>query len=553
MKSLILVLLMSVSSFALPPFAERTLKPAPPTYSGSWIWTDTSLAKWFAERHVMALGTGPNLALTISKMKSVNPDIKVALYVTFVPDAADTVIYKNIAQTLGIDFEKCIIRTGPNVGDSVRVRVNDNGTSGFARYVTTKGGNNILLQPGYTNTQTRFVWDFREPAVGDLLGTRWKQLADAAGCKIVIVDEETISGFTNMAPAGNYPIHYPFRYVSLFTAGSPYSGVNRPWGTFDLPPSRGGDADNTHSYEDIRDSLRLARNGWMARARVRLGDVMYLPNFAAIPTNMGTYSNFENEGRHCAVLCGAYIMGEYSYFYPGADGSESNCNAAIRASYSVKDSAVNFFVMWIRMGQFDLASGISYDQSQFNGLGFGLETIFPGNTSYYHSFCRQNGQTEFSASTLNGVYAEDKNILWDDAFALRYGKPTLVRDTAQKGSDPAGQTYTLHKFNLLKEDNSISTVVVGRYARGTNVSPSTSVNVNLGGSYFEVLPNAAFSSAPVTSTTVKNAQFRVFVADTIYAKGETSIPQPPELLDTLHIKGWFVKDSSFNVIIKKEN
>lgn len=540
------------------------------TYSSSSIWTDDNFRNWYANRYSHAVGTGNSG--DILAMKSINPQMINLVYDVFVLDASDTSDVKQWAQLVGVDFNSLVIRTGPSVGDSVRLRVNDDPAgNGFARWVTTPGGGRIVLQPGYTNAQTRFVWDFRNPLVGAYLAYRWRNLAQSISCDGVMVDEETISGYTNLAPAGNYPIHFPFREISsnLWAAGSPYTSLNRNWGnSFDIPPSRGGDADNVHSYvPDVRDSLNLLRNGWMKVAGDSMAayGLLYSPNFAANPTSLGTYLNFENEGRHAAVLARSYQMGEYSYFYPGGSGSESNCMAAIKACHSVKDSSLDFFVDWVRMGQFDSSSGIGFSRSRMSGLGLWLECLFPGTTRFYFSPCVQNGQVDYGGPrTLGGITAMDSLTMWDNAWTKYFGEPLTTRDsTSSKGTDPAGQSYSVHKTQLMNPQNpsQVLTWVFQRYARGSNFGSGSAVGITLpSGTWYELLPDASTNrnssntarwgspQSGGTSFTLRNSECRIFSSDTLLSNngpsGGTDVTAPAKVNDLGAVPG-----SSFGDII----
>lgn len=513
--------------FLLFPVALATAAPPSPnlrqlrigayTYGGSSIWTSSNQANnaairdWYAKRYSFAMGSGASSKADMAQMKTINPSMKGLIYQLYLPDSNWTTDIKNWCTSKGYNVRDLLLHTRSGTGDSAVCRSNPTNPTGFGRWVTTKPGR-PLLGPGFTVSQTRLLWDFRSPKVGEYLAQRWKAQVAAMGYDGAFVDEEFIIGYTNNSVAGNYCVQAPFRDITkdYWAVGGPYSW-DKPWPT-------------TMTIVQIRDSLRNARNGWQKTAGsiMKSAGYFYAPNFAAIPT--ATYANWEFEGRHAAVLCGSYVIGEYSYFYPSNNGNEPNCNNAVKAMYSIKDSSVNMFVGWIRMGQYDLANGVSYDRSKMNGLGLMLDCTFPGTSTAYFSPCVKNGQVDFKSNreTIANVTVSDTVTMWCYAWGKYFGVPLNTRDTAQKGTDPAGQTYTMHKVKLLDSTKTrTQTLAVGRYARGSNYSlTSTRVAVSLGGTFYELLPSGKFSG-PVTSTAVGNAEWRVFVADTAAANRGT--------------------------------
>lgn len=493
------------------------------TYGGSYIWNSTSLRQWYAERYSFLIGSDNGAASKLNEMRAVNDSMRGLIYDLFVRYTDDTVNLKNWAAQKGYDFDSLILRvknTGP--GDSVVIRVSNISGQGFARYVTTRPGG-ILLAPGYTTAQTRYCFDFRNPKVGEYLADTWKALVEQYGYDGAFIDEECLIGYTNNNPAGLYPLIAAFKDITsdYWLVGSPYSSLQHNWGNdFDLE-----DADNTHSYIDIRDSLRRARDGWMGIAGTMMTSwgYDYAPNFAAHPTN--ALPNWTYEGRRAAQLARSYIMGEYSYFYPGADNYETNCNVAKQAIFSARNDNVKIYLGWIRMGQYDLQQGKSYDRSKMSGLGFMLDMTFPGTSKTYFSPCVKNGQVDvFMNRDVGGTIADDTTTMWCYAWGKYFGVPLATRDSATKGTDPAGQSYTIHKVTLMNPNNTsqVQTLAVGRYARGANFDlASTRVTVALGGNYYELQPSGAWTG-PVSSASVGNSEWRIFAADTTLANNGVS-------------------------------
>lgn len=487
-------------------------------YEGSVIWQNPRMRDWYARRYSFLVGSGDNARSAVAQMRRVNPRLKALVYELFVYPASDTTKLKRWAARKGYDFESLILRVrNRSRSDSVTVRVSDISNSGFGRYVTTRPGG-ILLMPGYTDAQTRFCFDFRNPLVGEYLAETWKSTIEEVNYDGVLVDEEAIIGSSRNAPQGIYPLIAPFRDVTTghWAYGSPYSSLTRSWGqNFDLE-----DANNYFDYTDVRDSLRRARRGWMRTAGRLMKGWGYIcaPNLAAVPTNH--LSNWYGEGIMMTSLAGSIILGEYSYFSPSANGQEDNCNMAVKACHSVRDSAVNVFLGWIRTGQFEKNAGISYERSKMTALGMFLDCYFPGKAKYHFSPSVKNGQVDFLMDReLDGQTADDTTTMWADAWGKYFGIPRATRDTSERGSDPSGQRYTLHRIKLGNPRNpsTVQTVVVGRYARGPNFSTSrTSIRTSLGGTFYQLQPSGRYTG-PVTSASVANAEWHVFVMDTVLA------------------------------------
>ena len=502
-------------------FSQDYLNTCAIIYGSSAQWSNSQMRDWSARNYDMWIGTG-DLA-NINAAKAINPNLKVLVYDLIFRMAPDTVDLKQWCTSKGYNFENFVIRI--KAGDSVNVRPANQGQY-FINFSKTVGPN-LMITSGYNPAQVRFTWDFREPKIGEYLVYKWKQSMDAKNCDGVLADEEIIIGQTNNYIGGLYPLQAPFKDTisSYWAYGSPFRSFTRPWAS-------------TMNIIQVRDSLRRARNGWQKVA----GDLMksmgkiYGANWAGVPGN--ALNNWTYEGKHAAVLQGAYISGEYSYFNPSTDGQETSCLNAVQMCKDIKDSAVTMVVGWTSVGQFPYATGIDFARSKMNALGFWLHCLQPGNSKYYFMPSRQNGQVNFDANpTVNGITAPDSLTLWSYAWKLQYGKPTGMA-TVVTGTDPAGQGYALYRTTLAKNDNTLQTVAVGRYARGANFAAATKVPVILPEPMFEVLENGTFAPTPVTTTDIMNVQWRVFVKDTLAAKGLIAPPPPPvnpPRVDTLYI------------------
>jgi hypothetical protein len=510
------------------------------SYGSADPWNVMWVTKWVAQRYSFVIGTNGVTASRdyLDTMKVYNPSIIVLKYELFVLQAADTAEVKSWAATKGYNFDSLVIRTDSGDEDTVSARASPDGDFLWWRH-TPK--NEIVRFSGFTDAQTRFAWDYRNPKVGEYLAYDWKRKIQITGATTtqfdgVFVDEEQCFGASGQI-SGYRPRMFPFtnNTTTYWLYGSVYSNILRPWGSsFDLE-----DAGTDHSWTDIRDSLRRAREGWMKVAGDSMAawGLIYAPNFATTPVN--NLSNFSLEGRRSAQLARSYIMGEYSYHYPGEPDNYVHCKVSVQACRDVKDDGINFFVNWTRMGQYDLGNGISYDRSKMNGLGHWLNCLHNGTTRYLFSPCRQNGQVYFYGSpvTLNGFTASDTLTHWAYAWGKYFGVPRNTRDTSY-GTDPAGQSYQLWKVTLDDPSNpgTPSAIAVGRYNQGGNEDTSaTSVSVSLGATMFELNANGTYITPAVTSTNIGNAQWKIFVADTVLANaGVASTPSPSLLVDSVH-------------------
>ncbi len=525
----LVLMLGSVVSAANPSPYLKQLRIGCYAYGGSTIWQSSGQAlaptirQWYAQRYAFAMGSGESSASDLVSMRNLNPEMKALVYSLYLVDTTETSTIRSWCAQKGYNFRDLVLHTKTGAGDSAVCRSNPNNPTGFGRWVTTPP-NSPMFGPGFTAAQTRLLWNFRDPRVGEYLGEKWVSEIEALGYDGVFVDEEFIIGYTGNSVSGNFCTQAPFKDTTsdYWLKGGPY----------DYLPSW----PRSMNIVAIRDSLRRARDGWMGTAGSMLKSrgYFYAPNFAAVPV-INNPANWDNEGRHASILCGAYVMGEYSYFYPGADGYESSCNTAVKAVYSVKDSAVNIFLGWIRMGQYDLDQGKSYDRSKMNGLGFMLDATYPGSTQVWFSPCVKNGQVDFKMNreTIGSVasgtpQSYDTTTMWCYAWGKYFGIPKTSRDSSVKGTDGAGQGYTVHKVTMGKPTDTaqVQTLAIGRYARGANFDlTSTRVTVAVPtGTWFELNPNATWTRYTNSTIGIGNAEWRVLVSDTTVANAGTTAP-----------------------------
>ena len=526
----IIIFILSINHFASsfayannPSQYSKQLHIGALAYCSSVIWSNDNLRDWFAERYDWCVGACDSL--DIVAMKAINPNMKVIRYDIFIRMAEDTVNVKNWADSVGVDFESLIIRANTGPGDSLRCRASYYGAGGFNTWRTTQPGG-IMLYSGFTDAQTRFAWDFRNPMVGAYLAYAFRKFANDVGCDGIMMDEEGVVGATGNNTSGLITLQPPFKDInsSYWTAGGPYSWQN-PWSS-------------SLSITQIRDSLKVLRGGWMKT----LGDSMaahgmlVIPNWASSGGPYNSMTNWNNEARHCHVAYtrGA-LMGEYCYYCPSANGQEQWCNNAASACSSVADSSVELWIWPIRAGQFDTSATDSFTiaRARMNALGFMLDCLYPGSTYRFavHPAIKVNF---LLGRWLNGIQLDDTTTNWDYAWGKYFGLPTYERDETTNGVDGVGQSYTIHKIVLKdpRDTTKIQTFVVGRYCRGNNRRKgATSITVDLGGTYYELL-SGGYYSGPVTSTTVANAEWRIFVADTTFANnGPAEDVVPPSDID----------------------
>jgi len=512
------------------------------TYGGSPIWNgNTAERTWYANRYAFCIGSGNNALSNITAMKAINPTLKALVYDLFVLQAPDSLLVKNWAISKGYNFDSLVLRVkNTSPADSVRLRVQDFNTTGHGRFVTTQPGG-ILLQPGYTDAQTRFSWDFRNPKVGEYLAERWKALAEGMGYDGVMCDEECIIGYTNNAPSGLFPLMSPLKDIipSLWSYGSPYTSLTRNWGNaFDLE-----DADAVNSYVDVRDSLRRARDGWMKVA----GDLMrsyglqYAPNFAALPASH--LVNWNGEGRHCAVLAGAYVMGEYSYVVPCNPSQLDHCLAMMNALYSVKDSNLQMYPGWITGGDLNVSAGMDIERIKNISLGYMLVCNFRGSTTYNFSLAQRVGQVYW----WGGYGIHDSTAQWSDAFGKYFGLHSNVIDSSNDNA--AGDKVRLANYKDPRDTTKILTKVYLRLAsQASTDSATTFVSITTPasptGQWFRLESRtktasvAGYSWTEHTAATINahNGSAIILSSDTMFANTGTSGAAdvvPPAKIDDL--------------------
>ncbi len=477
------------------------------SYNGSDIWNDDQIRNWAAERYSAIIGA--NNRSDIVAMKAINPDMKVLVYDIYCRFASDTVRAKQWAAANGVDFETMILRVKPTASP-VTVRVNPNSGAPFSWWRTTQPGG-ILIHSGFTSSQTRFAWDYRSPAVGRYLADVYTELAQSLAADGIMMDEEGIVGVTGNFSNGLYPLQAPFREGSslYWQSGSIYSSFIRPWSS-------------SLSHDQVRDSLRTLRSGWMGLLGATLNqrNLLLVPNWASSGGPYTHTSNWDNEARKTVTdYARGYLLGEYCFINPSGSGQEDFVTRAVYACSTVANRNVEMWVWPIRVGQFDSSATDQFTiaRSKMNALGFMLDALFPGSTYRFLPHPQINVLFQ-KTRTLNGMTLSDTLTNWDNSWGKYFGEPRMTRDR-WNGTDPSGQSYRMNRVELYDPDNpsEIQTLAIGRYARGDNRRKSqTSVPVSLGGAYHELLPGGGYS-APVIQTTIANAEWRIFVKDTSLA------------------------------------
>ncbi len=500
-------------------------------YCSSHIWSGNhadadSLRKWFAERFSFCVQACDSD--DVAEMYGYNPNIKIVRYAQFILDSDDTTDVKDWADSVGIDFDSLIIRADTGAGDSLRCRAWMYESEGFAWWRTTEPGA-IMIHSGFTDAQTRFAWDYRNEHVGSYLAYYFRKYANEMGCDGVMMDEEGCVGHTGNAMAGLAVTKAPFKDTtsSYWTAGGPYDWQN-PW-------------DSSLSPYDIRDSLRTLRDGWMKALGDSMSahDMLVIPNWASSGGPYNSMTNWNNEARHAHTLTKGVLMGEYCYYCPSADGQQAYCNNAASACSSLADSSVELWVWPIRNGQFDTSATDSFTvaRGRMNCLGFMLDCLFPGSTTYRFALCPSIKVNFLLGRWLNGIQLDDTTTNWDYAFGKYFGEPTYARAETLTGTDGEGQSYTIHEVRLKNPNDTCQTLTlaVGRYTNGSNRRlGATGVQYDLpAGTWYELLSGGDWEVADDTAY-IANAHWRFFSADTVLAndgpsEGETSVRK---------FKGW---------------
>jgi hypothetical protein len=541
---LAILLWCSAISFAAPPSPKaKQLHIGQLTYFSD-IWTNATARNFFANHYSWTVfdygvSSRSTIASYLAAMKAINPSFKAFKYTLFnirmnkgaadyLPDTSDI---RTQANALGLSYDSLFVWTGSRSSDSVRCRNNP-----YTGVWASTGPNSIIRVSFFG--QDRASLDFRNPDVGKALGRYWATTAASYGCDGVMTDEECPLGRTGILTDWYYPTIPPFfrpHSTAYWAVGSPFTTWRKPWGS-------------ALTDEQVGDSMRALRSGWMKIAgdTLRNRNMEYLPNWSANggPIGSSSHFNFENEVRHTIVgYTKSALLGEYCGYYPSMNlyqnmSCEYACNRLVQACQSVKDSAVSMYIWPISIGVLDSTAandpGMTTARTRLNALGFMLECLWPGSSTYKFGPCSWGGAGADNQFLMNhyigGRTVNDTLVDWSEAWGKYFGYPAPAtrRDSTLRGTDGAGQAYTIHRMALASQATATDTLtfVVGRYCRGTNTSATSAVNVTLpAGTWSQVNDNGTWTavSSPVS---IRNGEWKVLSSNVTLANngpGATSL------------------------------
>jgi hypothetical protein len=527
------------------------------------IFNNTTARNWFANHNSwMVFDYGyanhVNIANTIAAMKTINPSFKAIKYSNFIvpcnkggadylPDTTDLKIH---ADSLGVNYDSLFLWTGPNVDDSVGLRYNAN-----LGWGTTIPPNHKIVY-NFANVM-RVGLDFRNPNVGKVLGHYWRMIAAAYNSDGVMPDEECPMGYTGVMVSGDGTPWYTPGTLPFFSPK--ITGTYDNWRYNDATNGLQKPFSSSLTKAQIDDSIRRARDGWQKAAgdTLRAHNMEYAPNWSANGSPTGVSSGaWDYEVRHATVNnTGGAVLGEFCDYTPSVNpgpqglNSETGLNRLVKACQDVKDSAVTLYIWPLRVGICDsVAYGsqayMTRARSRLNGLGVMLECLRPGNSTYKFGAGPGNAaivDNQFLLShSICGTTVNDTIECWSEAWGKYFGYPAAStrRDTSTRGTDGAGQGYTIHKIALASQSSASDTLtmVIGRYARGANIGPTSAVNVTLPAGSWSVLNDNGTWTAASSPVSIRNAEWKVYSKNTALSDngpGASSDQTPPSQIQDL--------------------
>ena len=546
---IIILILMPALVVAGPAPKAKQLNIGQLTY-WSDIWHNTTARSFFANHYGWTIfdenyDNRASVAASIAAMKVINPSFRAIKYTNYIIQCnnsglkyiPDTVDIKIHAESLGISFDSLFMWTGPNADDSISIRWS--GVLGWGPTILPNHKITYDFAGGM-----RAGLDYRNPDVGRVLGHYWRMISAQYGGDGVMPDEECPMGYAGAVVLDNgtpyaWPGTLPF-FINKIT-GSVYdnwryndatTGLKKPFAV-------------SMTQAQIDDSMARARDGWMkiASDTLRAHSMDYVPNWSANGGPIGVSSGlWNNEMRHVTAHdTKNALLGEFCNYYPStylASGvhCEDACNRVRDACASVKDSAVTIYVWPISIGVLDsLAANdpsMTTPRTRLNALGFMLDCLFPGNSTYKFGPCAWAGHDNsyLLSHTISGQTVNDTVLAWSESWGKWFGYPRATRDTSQTGTnDGAGQSYTIHKITFSSQNgvNDTLTLVVGRYCRGTNVTASSAVSVNLPSGTWRLINDDGSYSLASSPITIRNGEWKVFCSNTAYSDNGFADATPP--------------------------
>jgi hypothetical protein len=487
------------------------------------IYDNVAMRDFVANHFGWWVASGGGLAAdsikkVVDSIKADNPNFTTVHYHNHIRPYADTGHVQDWMTTESITDSLYIRNASGGEEDSSIVRPMD-----FTGDFRTTYYGEILAYDYFS--LDRYAWDLRYNDVGNYLYSLFSDALDSLGGD-GIFDDEWAQILCSQTIKWTVDLMFPFSdtttiagnvNANIWTYGDPFS-INNPW-------------DNALSPCEIRDSLyELTCNNWakILADSFAANNQTFVINPATYGSPYSTNTFWDDEYRHLLSESGmGAVLGEFANYHPSEDGKQDFCNNMATAAGEVRDSNLTIWVWPIRVGQSDSSAADSFTiaRTRMNALGFILDCLYPGNTSYGfapHSAWPSGGvcggNMLLSSRTLNGITLADTVTNWDDAYGKYFGIPQVARAETLSGSDPQSQAYTIHEIELNKPEGGVLTRAVGRYASGSNRKPgATAVTYTMpAGTWYELESGGTWASVGAT-VGIANAQWRFFSSDTIYS------------------------------------
>lgn len=512
------------------------------SYGGARLWDNTSAGSvfrnWTADRYKYTFGNN-SVAAQVDSVLDRNPEHINASYVIHLRQITDTQAIRQWCDTTpGCVFSNLLYHTGASAADSINIQVNATGSGFGSFFQKTPGGSKPVIMPGFAS-QLRVLWNEREyQYMGAWLGYKLSQEALVDSANAVFMDEFSHIRKTGANESGLWVNAFPFRdSTTSYWAYSNFRSVTPAWS-------------GSLTHTQIRDSVAKL----FIKAMTIVGDSLEAHGLIGFPngaSDWGPYtstSNWYGDGDTTSQVLGGYIPGEFCFYYPGTDNEGQWCRKAVTAAYNARNRGGHFVIMQAAVGRDSSATPpFSISRSQMLNLGFHLEILFSGTTTYgftLHNNPYNNLYFDYDDrdGTFNPGQIADTITNWCYAFGKYFGVPNNTRDTSNTVTDLAGNSTRLRITTLTKPASTdTQTISIMRYAESSwsRDSAATRATYTLPGAltFYELRSNGTYITGKTGGDTIHvgNGQARIFVTDTVLANaGVASTPSPSLLVDSVH-------------------
>lgn len=522
-----------------PALHSRQLLFADVLYGASGPWFDTTLARWYAQRKTVAIGSnGTASAPYITYMKNYNDSLHVLAYDQWsiiLSGAGATGIDTTTDVNLGAKHWAANVASPAVNFEDMVLRATGTVTITRADGAQTMSTGQLLRSVGFAG-QIRLVANSASLSWGAYRYWRYRN-SRSAGIDGIMLDEYT--GLQRVVPPFGSPAISEGQAGTSYDAWFGSSAWTAGWGNFTNRPSS-----YTGTYTtDIRNALV---EQWQGIVRQN-GKTSWLTSYAdSIWANGGYFATncaewggpgFNNSVIFDSVMASLHggLTGEFwaiapSRFYADNSGIDSRKFAAVDHFKRFADNPnCNIFHGWLHVGQhsIDAARGWDTTNNYLNGLkrdhqnalAFMLVCTYPGPAQQYWGFgnyagfalnrelskyrtfseewapptetafpyaTQYVGQGNWSAggyiSTNPRVIFKDTTRFWDYTWGLRWGWPVNDARVIQSGTDPLGTNYSLYAAKMYKDSAAtvLQTYALLRMAQSVNQQlPGSQINVTL--------------------------------------------------------------------------